>query len=132
MEIYDFGDTDEWIDNIRTKSQPQPLQPCLLHLLEQFFLRSLSSPHQILCTESNVRHRRKRLKIAPAIYANWTSEDERLMDSGAMECTKCRDFFPHRMKTIIIATGGGGIVSLAITTPIAIDEYKQKPSISKN
>jgi len=43
------------------------------------------------CTESNVRHRRKRLKIAPAIYANWTSEDERLMDSGAMECTKCRE-----------------------------------------
>ena len=41
------------------------------------------------CTESNVRHRRKNLGIKPAIYNGWDNDDQDLLDSGLIKCTRC-------------------------------------------
>jgi hypothetical protein len=43
------------------------------------------------CTDSNVRHRRKKLGIKPAIYSSWSDEDQVLLDSGFIQCARCND-----------------------------------------
>lgn len=49
---------------------------------------------QIGCTEDNVRYRRKKLGIVPAIYPTWSEKDALLLIDGKAKCVQCEEIKP--------------------------------------
>jgi hypothetical protein len=41
------------------------------------------------CTPDNVRYRRKKFSIPPAVYSSWTPEDEDRLSRGLLKCVTC-------------------------------------------